>query len=83
MGFQNYIMHIMYDLLGKHSIRHQFAHFCRMFRSVELPAFSVDGMWHHLSEKIGSMGCQWSCHDSCEGHLHVGHGVLTIWLIDH
>ena len=36
-----------------------------------------------FQKKIGSMGCQWSCHDSCEGHLHVGHGVLTIWLIDH
>ena len=51
MGFQSYIKHIMYDLLGKHSIRHQFAHFCRLFGSVDLRAFSVDGMWHHLSEK--------------------------------
>ena len=83
MGFQSYIKHIMYDLLGKHSIRHQFAHFVECLDQSIYALFQWMACGIIFQKKIGSMGCQWSCHDSCEGHLHVGHGVLTIWLIDH
>lgn len=92
MGFQSYIKHIMYDLLGKHSIRHQFVHFCRLFGSVDLRAFSVDGMWHHLSEKNWFNGMpvvlswfMWrtsACWTWCTRNLaHIGRWGLTMHIL--
>ena len=64
MGFQSYIKHIMYDLLGKHSIRHQFAHFVECLDQSIYALFQWMACGIIFQKIFGSIGFQWSCHDS-------------------